>query len=177
MRHYNGTWTQRSLLCLLSWLLPALIRNGDGFVVLGSSSTSRPGALASAASSVPDEIDEHDRSRIDVESEITLPFASDVAFNAFADLRRQPSFSKWLKSVDYIDGSTSNQVGSRSKWTIAFSGIRFSWKAVSKQLDRQRGVIEWGSITGLRNEGTFLCMLVGGAHPFYRHHWLPYSSH
>jgi uncharacterized membrane protein len=102
-----------------------------------------------------------DRSRIQVESEILLPFASDVAFDAFADLRRQPSFSKWLKSVDYIDGSTTNQVGSRSKWTVSFSGLRFSWQAESKQLDRHRGIIEWGSVTGMRNEG--MLVLVGGA--------------
>jgi uncharacterized membrane protein len=166
--NHSSAWTQRPIWCLLSWLmLPALIQNGAGFVVVfGSSTTRRPPTLASAASVVPrtdsdEEVVDDDRSRIQVESEIMLPFASDVAFDAFVDLRRQPSFSKWLKSVDYIDGSTTNRVGSRSKWTVSFSGLRFSWQAESKQLDRYRGIIEWGSVTGMRNEG--MSVLGGGA--------------
>ena len=40
---------------------------------------------------------------IKVSASIQLPFEADVAFEAFSDLPRQPSWSSWLHSVSYID--------------------------------------------------------------------------
>lgn len=93
------------------------------------------------------------RAKIVVSSEIDLPFSSDIAFDAFADLRRQPVYSTWLNRVEYLEGSTTNGVGTKSKWTISFLAFRFSWHAISLRQDREAGVIEWGSISGLKNQG------------------------
>ena len=86
-------------------------------------------------------------------SEIELPFAADIAFDAFADLRRQPVYSSWLKSVEYLDGNGNNSVGTKSKWTISVLGFRFSWNSISLRQDKESGVIEWGSLSGLKNQG------------------------
>jgi uncharacterized membrane protein len=150
----SGSWMQRHWDCLVAWLLLRTLVHSDGFVVCKPTQPSVWSCSGEKIITGSDPGAEYkDRARIEVASEITLPFAANVAFDAFADLRRQPSFSKWLKRVEYIDGSTTNQVGARSRWTIAFSGLRFSWQAESKQLDREQGIIEWGSVTGLRNEG------------------------
>lgn len=148
-------WMQKPLHLLLPWVLAAFLQNGHGFVVFGKRSTVPNSSLYETSLAQGRKSSEYrQRSRIEVETEIALPFSSAVAFDAFSDLRRQPSFSHWLDSVEYIDGWTQNEVGSHSKWTISVSGFRFSWKSVSKQLDRDNGVIEWGSLTGLKNEGT-----------------------
>jgi uncharacterized membrane protein len=49
---------------------------------------------------------------ISVSAKIDLPFAADLAFDAFSDLPRQPSWSQWLHSVSYIDGD-GNPIGKR----------------------------------------------------------------
>ena len=50
------------------------------------------------------------RNEIAVDATIDLPFGADIAFDAFSDLPRQPSWSSWLRSVSYI-----NNDGSRSR--------------------------------------------------------------
>lgn len=49
------------------------------------------------------------RNEIAVDAAIDLPFGAEIAFDAFSDLPRQPSWSSWLRSVSYIeeDGSSS----------------------------------------------------------------------
>lgn len=151
-------WVQKPLYFLAPWILAAFLQNGHGFVVFGKHSTRPELAVENSVLNNGSRVNSEyrKRSKIEVESEIELPFSPDVAFDAFADLRRQPSFSQWLIKVEYIDGWAHNGVGSRSKWTISVSGFRFSWKSVSKQHDRANGIMEWGSLTGLKNEGRFL---------------------
>lgn len=43
-----------------------------------------------------------------VSASIDLPFGADVAFDAFSDLPRQPSWSSWLNSVSYVDDNDYN---------------------------------------------------------------------
>lgn len=49
------------------------------------------------------------KNEIAVDATIDLPFGAGIAFDAFSDLPRQPSWSSWLRSVSYIedDGSSS----------------------------------------------------------------------
>ena len=95
-----------------------------------------------------------------VSSEVSLPFSATVAFDAFSDLPRQPSWSKWLKSVEYIDtledASVCKQSGiplRQTRWTLGYRGLRFSWDAVSTVLDRPNR-IDWESTSGLKNLGS-----------------------
>eukprot|EP00560_Eucampia_antarctica_P003960 CAMPEP_0197839024 /NCGR_PEP_ID=MMETSP1437-20131217/40539_1 /TAXON_ID=49252 ORGANISM="Eucampia antarctica, Strain CCMP1452" /NCGR_SAMPLE_ID=MMETSP1437 /ASSEMBLY_ACC=CAM_ASM_001096 /LENGTH=186 /DNA_ID=CAMNT_0043447645 /DNA_START=168 /DNA_END=728 /DNA_ORIENTATION=- len=94
-----------------------------------------------------------------VSASIDLPFGADVAFNAFVDLPRQPSWSSWLRSVKYIDDDDSDFEYSscgiplrQTKWTISFQGLKFSWKARSTIIERPTK-IGWESISGLKNQG------------------------
>ena len=75
---------------------------------------------------------------IECSASIMLPFSEDVAFDAFSDLTRQPSWCKYLHSVSYIglvngeeDESTTNNDNiiplRQSKWTVGIKGLRFSW--------------------------------------------------
>jgi uncharacterized membrane protein len=89
---------------------------------------------------------------IEVSAAIDLPFPKCVAYDAFSDLSRQSTFSPWLKSVEYIEGE-QNMVGSKTKWKLAYLGLRFTWNAISTLQDRTNGIIEWESITGLQNNG------------------------
>jgi len=93
---------------------------------------------------------------------ITLPFPAAVAFDAFADLPRQPSWSPWLREVRYLDDDSNDDGGAGSqtgipfrqtRWTMGYRGFRFSWDAVSTRLERP-AVIEWKSTSGLRNFGS-----------------------
>ncbi len=43
-----------------------------------------------------------------VSASIKLPFSADIAFDAFSDLPRQPSWSTWLHSISYIDDENNN---------------------------------------------------------------------
>ena len=47
--------------------------------------------------------DDVSNKEIAVTASISLPFDAEVAFDAFSDLTRQPSWSSWLHSVSYID--------------------------------------------------------------------------
>jgi uncharacterized membrane protein len=93
---------------------------------------------------------------------IELPFPKQIAYDAFSDLSRQPSFSPWLRSVEYLnnnnhDDNTLAAADATSitttRWTMSYLGFRYSWDAISTRQDRENGIIEWKSITGLENEG------------------------
>ncbi len=84
---------------------------------------------------------------IEVTSEVKLPFSREVAFDAYSDLTRQPSWSSWLHCVEYTD--ESKEV---SKWTMKFMGIKYSWTAIALRNDRPN-VIQWQSTSGLKNFG------------------------
>jgi len=79
------------------------------------------------------EEDKDDKSRsknlIECSASIMLPFPEDVAFDAFSDLTRQPSWCKYLHSVEYIglvddsdmEDKTNNNNNiplRKSKWTV-----------------------------------------------------------
>ena len=87
----------------------------------------------------------HHATTVTLSSGITLPFSSDVAYEAFSEVRRQPEWSDWLHSVEELDQG-------ESKWTLRYMGFQFSWKAVHTTLDRPN-LIEWKSTSGLRNKG------------------------
>ncbi|KAG7359907.1 cyclase/dehydrase [Nitzschia inconspicua] len=88
------------------------------------------------------------RRLIEVSSRIELPFSVYDAYDAYADLPRQPTWSSWLDSV-VIKTDNPNE----SVWTMKFLGIRYSWTAVAVQNKRPH-IIQWKSITGLQNFGT-----------------------
>lgn len=89
-----------------------------------------------------------------------LPFSSTVAFEAFSDLTRQPSWSPWLRSVVYLDeiddsdhAITDGSIPLReTEWTLRIRGINFSWRAISTKLERPN-LIQWKSTSGIRNRG------------------------
>lgn len=96
---------------------------------------------------------------IQISSQIELPFSAEVAYEAYSDLPRQPSWSSWLESVEVVntnntvDGdNTSDNPKVESKWTSKMMGIRYSWTAQAVRNDRPH-TIQWRSVTGLRNEG------------------------
>jgi uncharacterized membrane protein len=84
---------------------------------------------------------------IEVTSEVKLPFSREVAFDAYSDVTRQPSWSSWLHSVEYTDGSKES-----SKWTMKFMGLKYSWTAIALQNERP-SVLQWQSTSGLQNFG------------------------
>jgi uncharacterized membrane protein len=84
---------------------------------------------------------------IQIKRELKLPFSREVAYDAYSDLTRQPSWSSWLHSVDYIDDEKNN-----SKWTMQFLKVKYSWTAIALKNQRPR-VIQWQSTSGLRNFG------------------------
>ncbi len=108
------------------------------------------------------------KKRIECSASIMLPFSADVAFTAFSDLTRQPSWCKYLYNVEYIDsevngnnnndhanddGGTSPPLLRASKWTVGVKGLRFSWKARDTKMIRPHR-IEWESTSGLKNIGS-----------------------
>lgn len=113
-----------------------------------------------------DEIEEdtlnNKRKKIDCSASIMLPFSADVAFTAFSDLTRQPSWCKYLHSVEYIglvsgsddnDGVNNDVPLRSSKWTVGVKGLRFSWTASDTRIIRNKR-IEWASNSGLKNVGS-----------------------
>ena len=108
---------------------------------------------------VPPDVNE--KRLIEVTSEVKLPFSQEVAFDAYSDLTRQPSWSSWLHSVEYMDESRE-----RSKWTMKFMGIKYSWTAIALRNERPF-LIQWQSTTGLQNFGTvkFLSQKDDETHP------------
>jgi uncharacterized membrane protein len=89
-----------------------------------------------------------ERRMIAVTSELELPFSAEVAYDAYSDLTRQPTWSSWLSSVEYLD--EEKQI---SKWTVKFMGLSYSWTAVAVKYERPH-TIQWKSTSGLQNFGT-----------------------
>lgn len=89
-----------------------------------------------------------ENNRVVVSTDIELPFPAHVAYDAFADLPRQPTWSPWLKSVEYLAGSERKE----TKWEMKYLGVAVSWNAVSTRLERPYR-IEWESTSGLKNFG------------------------
>lgn len=87
---------------------------------------------------------------ITTSSTIILPFSASVAYDAFSDVTRQPSWSPWLYSVSYIDDGMNAR--SETEWKMKLFGFQYSWRAISTRLDRPH-FIEWQSTSGLRNGG------------------------
>ena len=107
----------------------------------------------------------NDKKKIECSASIDLPFSAEVAFAAFSDLTRQPSWCEYLHSVEYIglvneddeiasDDSSADCVPLRStKWTVSVKGIRFSWTASDTRIILNKR-IEWASNSGLKNVGS-----------------------
>jgi len=93
----------------------------------------------------------NNKEEIVVTSTIELPFSAHTAFDAFSDLSRQPTWSHWLKSVQYIQGDDNASLPT-TKWTLGWKGFTFSWISRSTKLVRPH-IIEWESISGLKNRG------------------------
>jgi hypothetical protein len=116
---------------------------------------------------------------ISVSASIVLPFQADIAFSAFADLPRQPTWSNWLHSVEYIDyidndndnanndNDDDNQNDKKqtnipeidgiplreTKWVMRWKkAFRFSWNSRVTNIVRP-SLIEWKSTSGLQNMG------------------------
>ena len=111
----------------------------------------------------------NNKKRIECSASIMLPFSADVAFSAFSDLTRQPSWCKYLHSVEYIGLVNKDEDGDNrtndsdlqtqdiplrsSKWTVGVKGLRFSWTASDTRIIRNKR-IEWASTSGLKNIGS-----------------------
>jgi uncharacterized membrane protein len=116
-----------------------------------------------AVHDVQEQSNSHSKEKeIIVTSTIKLPFSAHTAFDAFSDLTRQPTWSHWLKSVQYIHGDGDPSYPT-TKWTLGWRGFTFSWIAKSTKLVRPH-VIEWESISGLKNRGTVKFVELNGSH-------------
>ena len=85
--------------------------------------------------------------KIIVSSEMDIDVPIEMAYDAFRDLPRQPSWSPWLRSVEYLDGDAN-----KSLWKMKYLGLTISWKAKNTNLQRPN-LIEWESVSGLKNYG------------------------
>ena len=112
-------------------------------------------------------IQHHDK-EIVVTSTIELPFSAHTAFDAFSDLPRQPTWSHWLKSVQYIHHDEDEKLPT-TLWTLGWRGFTFNWVAKSTRLVRPH-IIEWESISGLKNRGivSFIDLSSGDSKPIGR---------
>ena len=86
--------------------------------------------------------------KIEIMSQVQLPFDAEIAYDAFADLPRQPSWSPWLSSVEYLNEGDVTV----SLWTLKVLGFRYHWTAVATVQQRPHR-IEWESTSGLKNFG------------------------
>jgi uncharacterized membrane protein len=93
------------------------------------------------------------RRSLSVSSELTLPFSAETAYDAFSDLPRQPEWSPWLHSVEFMDSGSTSGSSNSTKWTLKFMGLTYSWISIATQQDRPH-LIEWESVSGLKNFGT-----------------------
>lgn len=99
------------------------------------------------------------RGRVQVSTELELPFSAEVAFDAFSDLPRQPSWSPWLHSVSYIDDTMEE-----TKWKLKYLGVTVSWNAINIRKERPN-IIEWVSTKGLKNSGRVVFLAGSGQDP------------
>ena len=113
-----------------------------------------------SASSNVDADDLYAEREIVVSASINLPFSADVAFSAFADLPRQPSWSPWLYSVSFIEEESSETTYTEcgiplleTEWVMRWKkAFRFSWKSQVRKFERPN-MIQWESTSGLKNIG------------------------
>lgn len=100
---------------------------------------------------------------IRISSQLELPFSAEIAYEAYSNLPRQPSWSSWLESVELLDENNNNnsennnnnestEPAVESLWTSKILGIRYSWTAEAVRNERPH-TIQWRSVTGLQNEG------------------------
>jgi uncharacterized membrane protein len=95
-----------------------------------------------------------EKRKIEITSEIDLPCSPEVAYDIYSDLTRQPSWSSWLHSVEYLLGNDDGeQQQQQSKWTLKYLGVQYSWIAKSTKNVRPH-IVQWESTSGLRNFGT-----------------------
>jgi uncharacterized membrane protein len=87
---------------------------------------------------------------ITTSSSIILPFSASVAYDAFSDVTRQPTWSPWLYSVSYVEDRGNESL--ETEWIMKLFGFKYSWRAISTRLERPH-LIEWISTSGLRNGG------------------------
>ena len=85
---------------------------------------------------------------ITVSGQMMLPFSIQVAYDAYSNLPRQPTWSSWLDSVVISPDNPKESI-----WTMKIWGIKYSWTAVAVQ-NISPYLIQWRSITGLQNYGT-----------------------
>jgi uncharacterized membrane protein len=90
------------------------------------------------------------KGHVDISAELELPFPMQVAFDAFSDLPRQPSWSPWLHSVSYVDppGIENRE----TTWQLRYLGLRLSWNARNTRVERPY-LIQWQSTSGMKNFG------------------------
>jgi uncharacterized membrane protein len=96
------------------------------------------------------------QAKVLVSSSIELPFDIETAFDAFADVTRQPTWSPWLHQVVYIDcddDDTKSNLYKESLWKIRALGLTISWRAKNTPATQRPTVIEWESTKGLKNGG------------------------
>ncbi|EJK55981.1 hypothetical protein THAOC_24212 [Thalassiosira oceanica] len=100
---------------------------------------------------------------IECSAAIVLPFSTEVAFAAFSDLSRQPSWCRYLSAVEYVgvldDDGCSTDDGDCSPLRSS-RGFTFSWLANDTCIQRpngsEPGFISWESTSGLKNYGSVL---------------------
>ncbi|CAJ1931760.1 unnamed protein product [Cylindrotheca closterium] len=85
---------------------------------------------------------------VTIERSLDLPFSAEIAYDAYSNLPRQPSWSSWLHKVEYTDASNKE-----SLWTLKFLGFKYSWSAISLKNERPT-TLQWKSTSGLANFGT-----------------------
>lgn len=120
----------------------------------------------------PAKLEKLSKKEIVVSSSINLPFSADVAFSAFADLPRQPSWSSWLHSVSYIENENPEYTEcgiplQETKWVMRWKKARalsFSWKSRVTKFERPN-CIEWESTSGLKNLGRITFIETEGPKP------------
>ncbi|CAM9326255.1 unnamed protein product [Scytosiphon promiscuus] len=83
---------------------------------------------------------------IDEQVSLEVPASSEDTYSLYSDLRRQPDWSPWLKSVEH------DRESGTSKWVIQSNGIKVSWKA-KNTAEVYGSEVAWESTTGLSNRG------------------------
>lgn len=106
--------------------------------------------LELSADDYTDDDNDSTKGHVDISTELMLPFPAQVAFDAFSDLPRQPSWSPWLHSVSYVD--PPNVENRETQWKLRYLGVRMSWNARNTLFERPR-VIKWKSTSGMKNFG------------------------